>query len=287
LLDLFSGRDIRRTKAWWDGALKFYSDYYSDLAQQRAVVSDKIKEALQGASKHKLPFKYWKRYVGWRWSAQPLSSVGSLLSDPGGRFNIGDIDPARFPQFPSLYLAADTKTAIEEATQPAAQTKDGLTPLELSLTSKESFSIVGVSGFLESIIDLDDKKALRPFIDIINRFSIAPHLISTAKKLGLPKPELIVDVDKLVQALLLPGWKADPITFDVPSASQIFGRLVMDAGIDGILFPSKYTERSCLAIFPHCLMNSSSWVELDETKPPFKSVIKRLDSTSWKSLSTP
>jgi RES domain-containing protein len=287
LLDLVSSQKIQKTKAWWDSALKYYSDFYSDIAQQRAVVSDKIQTALQGAARKNIPFKFWKRCVGWRWSKQPLSSVGSILSDPGGRFNIGDIDPARFPQFPALYLAEDSKTAVQETFPPTPHPKGKLSPLEMSLTTNESFIVVSVCGYMESVIDLSDKKSLAPFVDIIKNFTVSAHLFPTAKKLGLRPPELIVDVDRLVNTLLFPDWKFEPIHFDIPAPSQIFGRLIMDSGIDGILFPSKHTGKSCLAVFPKNLGTSPSWVELEESHLPHKTVIKRLDSKTWKALSNP
>ena len=39
------------------------------------------------------------------------------------------------------------------------------------------------------------------------------------------------------------------MVFDVPSTCQIYGRFVMNAGIEGILYNSAITQRACLAIF--------------------------------------
>ena len=49
----------------------------------------------------------------YRWGNKPLSARGSL-QDPGGRFNIGEIDTTRFPPFSGLYIASDKETSIQE-----------------------------------------------------------------------------------------------------------------------------------------------------------------------------
>jgi hypothetical protein len=54
---------------------------------------------------------------------------------------------------------------------------------------------------------------------------------------------------------------------------QIFGRIVLDAGIEGILYDSALTQSQCSAIYPHNLQNSSSYIEMDDPCPP--EVIKK------------
>ena len=72
--------------------------------------------------------------------------------------------------------------------------------------------------------------------------------------------------------------------FDVPYSSQIFGQLVAEAGIDGILYPSKFTGKDCLAIFPQNFDDSSgSFLELDGDLPPVVK-IRRLDAKTWNEL---
>lgn len=63
---------------------------------------DALKSSLREVA---APFEFsaWQRAVKYRYSLAPLSTKGSLV-DPGGRFNIGAIDPSRFPLFPALLL---------------------------------------------------------------------------------------------------------------------------------------------------------------------------------------
>ena len=58
-------------------------------------------------------FKSWFRAVKWRYSNHPLCTLGSL-KDPGGRFNIGNMNPNLIPQFSALYIAQDKETAEKE-----------------------------------------------------------------------------------------------------------------------------------------------------------------------------
>ena len=69
--------------------------------------------------------------------------------------------------------------------------------------------------------------------------------------------------------------------WDVPSNSQIFGRLVYDAGIEGILYPSALTGKDCLAVFPRNFANTSSFIVLDDP-PPIEKVPTRIDATNWR-----
>ena len=68
--------------------------------------------------------------------------------------------------------------------------------------------------------------------------------------------------------------------FDVPSTCQVFGGLVMNAGIESILYNSAITQRECLAIFPQNFLNSSSFLELDDPIPS-EEVQRRIDSTNF------
>jgi hypothetical protein len=71
-----------------------------------------------------------------------------------------------------------------------------------------------------------------------------------------------------------------PIMFDVPSTSQVFGSLVMNAGIEGILYNSTITQKACLAIFPQNFLNSSTFIELDDAAPS-ADVQCRIDSSNF------
>src|ERR1039457_3438875 len=102
ILDQFSTQDIRIWESLKDQLLKYHWDFYSSLAFQRSKIADEIKKSVVGASHKSYVFTRWQRIVRFKYSVEPLSLAGSL-TDTGGRFNIGDINPAQFPPFPALY----------------------------------------------------------------------------------------------------------------------------------------------------------------------------------------
>jgi len=77
------------------------------------------------------------------------------------------------------------------------------------------------------------------------------------------------------------NWRNWPMVYDVPAVPQIFGGLVMNAGIEGILYESSITERECLAIFPQNFHNSTSFIQLDDPVPS-TDVITRIDSSNFR-----
>src|SRR5262249_48215881 len=210
------------------------------------------------------------------YSLCPLSTKGSL-ADPGGRFNIGAIDPARFPIFSALYLASDKRTALAELLGRAGP-ENSLSPEELALTKPASITIVSVSGKLESILDVRDTKNMAGFVNLIKGFHVSAGLLMKARRVGL-QIDIVRDSSRLAEELASNRWREWPMGYDVPAASQIFGRIVLDAGIEGILYESVLTSGPCLAIYPQNFQNSASFIELDGPCPP-EVVHKRIDSTS-------
>ena len=95
----------------------------------------------------------------YKYSLAPLSTKGSQ-TDPGGRFNIGAIDPTHFPVFSALYLAADKKTALAEILGRDVSVGGALSSEELALTKPCSVTAVSVSGNLESVLDIGETKNL-------------------------------------------------------------------------------------------------------------------------------
>ena len=112
--ELESGRisDLIRSKAYFERLVEFHWEYYSELEFQRNQIREQLKSSLRDTAQ---PFEFtkWQRIVRYKYSLTPLSTKGSLV-DPGGRFNIGDIDCARYPVFPALYIASDKGTALAE-----------------------------------------------------------------------------------------------------------------------------------------------------------------------------
>jgi hypothetical protein len=270
--------DIPESKELFEQKARFHWEYYSELAYLRKQIYDALKSSLREAATPG-DFMAWQRAVKYKYSIAPLSTKGSL-ADPGGRFNIGAIDPSRFPVFTALYLASDKKTALAELLG-RDKPDNGLTPEELALTKSASVTIVSVSGKLESLLDLRDRKNLAGFVNLIKDFKLSSRLILKARKLGLFPVKIIRDAEGLVRELRSSRWREWPMVFDVPSAPQIFGRIVLDAGIEGVLYDSVLTHSLCSAIYPQNFQNSSSYIELDDPCPPETSH-KRIDSTTFK-----
>jgi hypothetical protein len=265
-LDQFTLADIKQGKERQKVFSRIYWDRDSEFAYQRSLIKDEIKAALVAAAIKPFTFTGYQRTVKYKWSEDPLSNEGSL-KDGGGRFNIGDIDPTRFPVFPALYLAEDKDTAIQEMFQCEPVGKGGLTARELALNKSDSITIVSVYGSLETIIDLYNPEQLQGFVDLIKNFNTTVSLKSELKKLGDEKSH-VKTVEELLSALYEPNWRSMAMHLDLPCASQVFGQLVVDAGIEGIRYKSKFTGKPCLAIFPQNFMEPDSFVNIMGEYPP-------------------
>ena len=279
LLDSFSAKDLDAWETQKDKILRYYWDFYNDLAYQRHKIADALRTALLEAAAGPYEFNRWQRQVRYKYCLTPLSPKGSLI-EPGGRFNIPDVNPDQIPPFPALYIAENKETTLQEAGQ---QSKRGeLSALDLALIKKDSISIVAVSGKLESIIDLRHPKKLKSFLKLIRKFSVSKSIIQMAEKIGLERPQTVRTIDSLIGSLLEPDWRAWCIQFDIPANCQIFGQLIANAGIEGILYPSKFTKKNCLAIYPQNF-DLESFVAV-EGDTPEGVVISRLDANTWPSL---
>ena len=279
LLDQFSLEDIKRWTALRDKILRYHWEYYSSLAYQRSRVTDEIRAALLEASEKPFQFSRWQRVVKYKYALDPLSVVGSV-TDIGGRFNVGDIDPARFPPFPALYVASDSSTALQETL--GQDNHQELNSLELALSKPASIANVSVSGSVNAVINLKAPEKLKRFVELIKDFVVPGHLARTTQEANWEPPGLIRTIPQLLHAFLYPDWRQWANLYDVPVASQLFGQLVVDAGIDGIVYPSKFSGKDCLAIFPQNFENESHIVLDDEPPPEVR--LRRLDASVWRDI---
>jgi hypothetical protein len=277
-LDRTSVAHIRDLRQLENEGRRLHWDFYAALEQQRGEHSVAIQRAILGAAKGSFPFSGWQRVVDFNRSLHPLSTRGSVITDPGGRFNIGDIDASKLPTFPSLYLASDHPTALAEKFGTADEAQ-GLTPNDYALRPPASYSCLLVNGELESIVDLNEPRRLEPFVDIIRTFEVPKDLPKRAQQLRMENPSLVRSASDLVSVLTAVHWRPYPMQFDVPSTSQIFGRLAMSAGVEGILYPSSRTRHECLAIFP-TKISGKSFVEL-ESPVPDEITHRRLDADTF------
>jgi len=271
--------DIVKSKARFEELVHFHWQYYSELEFQRNRIREQLKDSLRSKA-GAFEFANWQRAVKYKYCLDPLSVQGSL-ADPGGRFNVGRIDPARHPVFPALYIASDKGTALAEVLG-REENAGSLTPEELALTKPDSIAIVSVSGKLDSVFDIHERSNLVPFVHLVRGFRLSSSLLREARKLG-EGLRLIQTASELRDNLEKREWRSWPMLFDVPATCQVFGGLVMNAGIEGIRYSSAITGKECLAIFPQNFLNSSSFVQLDGPAPA-EIVQARVDSTNFRKL---
>lgn len=280
LLEAGTLNDMRAAKQKTAGLLKYYWNFYAELAHQRNQIQDEIKNVLIQKSEP-FEFKKWQRAVKYKYGLHPLSTVGNI-SNIGGRFNTGVGINSGIPSFAGLYLAEDKDTALQEhlgqeTTHPSSE----LSARDLALTSPASETIVSVSGKLDKIFNLTNINVLGSFIKLIKKFSLSKELVALAKKLGQQRPTTIKPEKELLDTLLCKQWRIWPTQFDVPSNSQIFGHLIYLAGIEGIKYPSKFTKKACVIIFPKNFYATDSFIEIDD-EPPHPDVPIRIDASNWR-----
>lgn len=280
LLEESSLSDLLAVKKFSQKKIDFYWRSHSELALQRKAIESEISQVLIQTSISDFYFKSWQRSVKYKYGLHPFCTLGSL-TDPGGRFNIGDINPQNFPLFSALYLAYDKDTAFQETLGQVEVPGSGLTPREIALTSADSITTFSLSGHLDKVFDVRSAKNLRKFVNLTKDFKVSKELIDMARRVKEPSPEIIRQPKILHQALHESHWRDWPMKVDVPTASQIFGQLVYFAGIEGVLYKSKLTGKDCLAIYPDNFGNSDSYIELDDD-PPSPKVPTRLDSKNFK-----
>ena len=277
LLESSSIKDIRKAKELTNELLKYQWIYYSELARQRNEIQDKIQQAvIQTCIPYEL--NHWQRAVKYKYGLHPFSTVGSL-SFIGGRFNTGKGVNTEVPHFSGLYIAENKDTALQEH---LGQVKhDQLTPREVALTNPASETIVSISGKIDKVFDLTNEENLLPLIELIKDFKFSAEFKTFSKKLGFASLQIIKTPELLIQTLLTPDWRQLPSNYDIPANSQIFGHIIQQAGIEGILYPSKLTTCLCLAVFPKNFVGTDSYLKLDD-EAPHEKVPVRIDASNWR-----
>lgn len=284
-LDYFTNVDLKRWKRNSDLLIEYHFKYYYCLESQRAANYNKIIDALRKSFiSDPLIITDWIRIVSYKRSLQPLSSLGSL-EWVGSRFNIGlDVNPEFFPAFNALYLAETSETAMREKFGMAEnETRDSLSRDEVLLMRPNSYSHIRLHGEIHHYFDLTKPSKLKPLIKIINNFTISAEVKNLAKILNIKTPCVVTNCNDLQKVLLIDGWREHPVQFNLPSNPQIFGKMLLDAGFEGILYPSTKGKGKCLALFLNNFEESSSYISLMDD-PPNQDVITTLNSSTYKKL---
>ena len=151
--------------------IEYYAQYYASLASQRDEVGDSISNALRKKCILNYKFSKWQRAVKYKYSLHPLSCVGSMTFI-GQRFNYGKELNGILSPFPTLYLAIDRATALQETLTLGTESKSKLSAFDLALMNTQSETIVSVSGELETVFDLRNSRALGAFVKVLNNYEM-------------------------------------------------------------------------------------------------------------------
>jgi RES domain len=280
LLEHGSIENLIAAKERTQNLLKLHWDFYSELAYQRKQIESQLIAVLNKNATSDFTFKGWQRGVKYKYSLHPFSTVGSL-SDPGGRFNIGDISVQNFPKFPALYIASDKGTALQETLGQPDTGSGKIDAMARALGNPQSVSYVAVSGHIDRIFDLRESRSLKEFVRLMKNFTFSKELCKRALDLGEQPLQVVGSVDQLMESLLSVEWRVWPMRFDLPANSQIFGQLLYTAQIEGVIYPSKFTGKECVALFPHHFASTNSFIEIDD-EVPHEKVPRRIDAGNWK-----
>ena len=284
-LDKFSTADLRVWQAQAENLERYHVQVYYYLESLRALNHDRLCDALCRSKPADLPLRNWVRIVDYKYSLQPLSAAGSLAY--GGRFNIGnDLDPLKFPAFAALYLAESYETAYEERFGLRPSRDASIQGHELALRQPGSFTAVRTVGRIFNLFDLRSATSLKNFVRVISQFDMPRELKDLADSLGILGPLLVSTSGLLKANLLAHNWCLYPSQYGIPATPQVFGRLLLDAGFDGIVYPSTKGSRDCVALFPVNFSKSESFVEVADQGPPYAGKL-RLDSSTWQDIAAP
>lgn len=278
-LERFTDADLRTWKRQADDLERYHVELFYYLEAQRALRHDELCDALRQSASADFIVDRWVRIIDYKYSLRPLSAAGSLVR--GGRFNIGnDLDPGKYPVFPALYLAADYDTAYAErfGQHPSGATK--LAGHEYALRTPNSFTSVNVNGQLHNLFDLRKAKNLRQFAKIISEFDLPKELRTLAASAGVTDLLPVKSAGHLKANLLAHNWRLYPSQYEIPANPQVFGRLVIDSGFDGIVYSSTKGSKDCVALFPTNFPGSESYVELADEAPK-GTTHTRLDQETW------
>ena len=135
---------------------------------------------------------------------------------------------------------------------------------QLALRRLSSFTAFTLRGHIDQVLDLRSTQELAAFAAIVSTFSLSNETRRFARRSGL-RPRLLVKTPAELRWRILSDlqkWRTQPQMFGIPASSQIFGRLVRDAGFEAILYPSQRAAGMNLAVFVENFRDSSSRIEV-------------------------
>jgi len=286
LLDRFSEQNLETWARRSEDLDEVVRRLYFDTEPARIALKSEISDALNKKPGAPASFDGWVRVLGYRWSMAPLSCAGSVKTF-GGRFNVGqDVEHAIGGPFPALYVGEDYETAYREYFQKeAGTTSEGLSPEELALIG--SLSAVRLRGHVERVLDLTDAAVLANACAVLRKIRMPRSVNDALRRLKVPrgKGPRMVQTPADLRRIFSENWREWPVVYGIPSASQVFGKLAVDAGFEAVRYHStKHPTKHCLAIFPCNFGSDRSFVELVDAAPPGVSHV-RLDIGTCDDLS--
>lgn len=276
-LDRFSRVDLRRWARLARLLDTFHVRQHHFFAAERYNRRDDLLESLRQAGAVSLDLDGWVRLTDYEFSLKPLSPTGSLVV--GGRFNVGDdIDKAEIKPFPALYIAEDEETAYREkfGGPSAVDDRTGMSGADLALRASSSYTCFVLQGQLDGVFDLTDKRNVEAFVEIIRKIRPPLSLIEMARRLQMKGQRSITKVDHLIDVLMMVNWREWPMQYGLPANSQVFGRLLLDAGFTGVVYRSTKGRKHCCAVFTDSLWNSDSLLEI-RGRVPEGATLTRID----------
>ena len=149
------------------------------------------------------------------------------------------------------------------------------------MRSPASFTHVGLRGQVELVLDITEVRYLHAFAAVLRQFTLPNSVRWLARRLNMRAPPTLVrSAAGLQKQLLHRDWRIYPVQFDLPSNSQVFGRIAVAAGAHAVLYPStRQASGRCLALFPQNWKASNSFVEVTDAAPS-EARLTRLDGAS-------
>lgn len=267
VLDQFTKSDLEKWDDYSQSLDKFAIELFYATEGQRAAIYQALCDAAKSVANTHIALEggeAWGRVVSYKYSLQPLSTAGSIKGI-GGRFNYGmQIDETRFQSFPSLYIASDEETARAEKFP--STTHNATDNSFYSLGSSESYAWVRLKGQMSRLIDLRTLDPLKPITKLIQQFELPSRVFELAKKIGIAAPKIIRTPSEAFNSILEENWRVHPMLGNIPSNSQVFGKLAYDSGVEGIIYPSQKGPGTCIALFP-ANFSDESYIELTDPSP--------------------
>jgi len=260
-----------------------WADFNNYLADERDKVLEDIKESLHGNAIVDYVDDNLSRISSSKFSRNPLSSKGSFLVPPGGRFNIGQ-SISYNSYFSALYLANDFDTAFAEKYHGSSDivSDEGLTIEDLGLRKPDSFTHIRSKIELSKVIDLRNNSAIEGFYKTISNIEMPNLYKDQAQRLNI---SMVVSPDpsQLRESIFATNYEQWDYWIDQPSPSQWFGHYVRLAGIQGIIYPSVRSKNGYnIAIYLDNFEDSDSKISILDECDFIEDDLKIIDKNNFK-----